>query len=58
MRGLLSEVFEEPNVRRRWFVAWNLLNWNGRLQAFARKTLAVAGIWGAGHNLVFVARRK
>lgn len=58
MQALLLETFDAPTVRRRWFVAWGLLNWKGRLQAFARTTLSAAGVWGAGHNLVFTARKR
>jgi SAM-dependent methyltransferase len=58
LRSLLDEVLDGAEVRRRWFVAWDLLNWKGRLQAAARKSLAVAGVWGSGHNLVFSARKR
>jgi SAM-dependent methyltransferase len=58
LRSLLSETFDGAQVRRRWFVAWDQLNWKGWLQAAARKSLAIAGIWGSGHNLVFVARKR
>lgn len=58
VKDLLLEVFDAPAVRRRWFVAWGLLNWKGRLQAFARKALAAVGVWGSGHNLVFTARKR
>ena len=54
---LLNEFLENATVRRRWFVAWGLINWKGRMQAVARKALAVIGIWGSGHNLVFTARK-
>jgi SAM-dependent methyltransferase len=55
--GLLKESFGSVDVRRRWFVAWGLLNWKGRAQAVARKSLSLVGVWGSGHNLVFVARK-
>jgi SAM-dependent methyltransferase len=55
---LMHGAFESAKVRRRWFVAWRLLNWKGRAQALARKSLSLAGIWGAGHNLVFTARKR
>jgi hypothetical protein len=57
MESLLKETFGTADVRRRWFVAWGLLNWKGRAQAVARKTLSIVGVWGSGHNLVFVARK-
>jgi len=57
MRSLLEEGFASVDVRRRWFVAWRLLNWKGRAQAFARTSLSLVGVWGSGHNLVFVARK-
>lgn len=58
LAAILSERFTAVAVRRRWFVAWGLLNWKGRLQAVARTGLALVGVWGAGHNLVFSARRS
>jgi SAM-dependent methyltransferase len=58
LQSLLREALDGAEVSRRWFVAWNQLNWKGRLQAAARKSLAVAGIWGSGHNLVFRARKR
>src|SRR5882672_3865730 len=58
LQSLLVEVLDGAEVRRRWFVAWDLLNWRGRLQAAARKSLAVAGVWGSGHNLVFSAQKR
>ena len=58
MAAILSERFDGVEVRRRWFVAWGLLNWRGRLQGLVRKTLALAGQWGSGHNLVFAATRR
>jgi len=57
MRATLADYFDAPSVTRRWFVAWGLLNWKGRLQAAARRALALIGVWGSGHNLVFSARR-
>ena len=53
-----NEAFPEVAVRRRWFVAWNLLNWKGRAQAAARIGLSKLGAWGSGHNLVFSARKR
>lgn len=58
IESLLSEVLEGADAHRRWFVAWDLLNWKGRAEAVTRKTLAVVGIWGSGHNLVFSACKK
>jgi SAM-dependent methyltransferase len=58
LRSLLDESFDAAEVRRRWFVAWDQLNWKGRLQAAARLVLTLAGIWGQGHNLVFGARKR
>lgn len=58
IESLLNEVLGEADAHRRWFVAWDLLNWKGRAEAATRKTLAVVGIWGSGHNLVFSARKK
>ncbi len=58
LQSFLNEALDAAEVRRRWFVAWNRLNWKGRLQAAARKSLAVAGIWGSGHNLVFSAQKR
>jgi SAM-dependent methyltransferase len=58
LASILGEAFDRVDVRRRWFVAWDQLNWKGRLQAAARKSLAVAGVWGSGHNLVFSARKR
>jgi SAM-dependent methyltransferase len=58
LQSVLNEALFGAEVRRRWFVAWSLLNWKGRLQAATRKSLAVAGIWGSGHNLVFSARKR
>jgi SAM-dependent methyltransferase len=40
MESLLKESFSGA-TRRRWFVAWSLLNWKGQLQAIARKSLVV-----------------
>ena len=48
LRSLLGESFDAAEVRRRWFVAWDQLNWKGRLQAAARLSLTLAGIWGSG----------
>ena len=58
LRSVLSEALDGADVRRRWFVAWNQLNWKGKLQAVGRRSLSVAGIWGSGHNLVFSARKR
>ena len=58
LQSVLNEALVGAEVHRRWFVAWNLLNWKGRLQAVARKSLGIAGIWGSGHNLVFAARKR
>lgn len=57
LRSLLLEAFSQADVERRWFVAWGLLNWKGRLQAAARRSLAAVGQWGSGHNLVFIAKK-
>lgn len=57
LRAFLLEALPRAEVERRWFVAWRLLNWKGRLQAAARRTLASVGLWGSGHNLVFVAEK-
>jgi SAM-dependent methyltransferase len=56
--SLVAEFFPEVSVRRRWFVAWRLLNWKGRVLAAGRKLLAGIGVWGSGHNLVFSARKR
>ena len=58
MAAVLSETFDRVEVRRRWFVAWEVLNWKGRLQGVVRKTFALAGQWGSGHNLVFTASKR
>ena len=58
LQALLDETFDGAEVHRRWFVAWDLLNWKGKLLAASRKSLAVAGIWGSGHNLVFSAPKR
>jgi SAM-dependent methyltransferase len=58
LEDLLAERFAEVEVRRRWFVAWGLLNAKGRLQAVVRKALALVGVWGDGHNLVFTAVKR
>ena len=58
IESLLNEFLEGADVHRRWFVAWDLLNWKGRAQAVTRKALAMVGIWGSGHNLVFTARKR
>jgi len=57
LEALLRTHVGEAAVARRWFVAWSQLNAKGKLQAAARKTLAAFGSWGAGHNLVFRARK-
>ncbi|HEX4823845.1 MAG TPA: class I SAM-dependent methyltransferase [Candidatus Polarisedimenticolaceae bacterium] len=57
MQSLLAGRFDAPEVTRRWFVPWSHLNWKGKIHGAIRKALAVAGQWGEGHNLVFVARR-
>jgi len=58
IESLLTEHFELAEVRRRWFVAWDLINWKGRALAAARKLVAAVGVWGSGHNLVFSARKR
>ena len=57
MSLLLSTRFAPVEVSRRWFIAWDLLNWKGRLQGMTRRALALCGRWGSGHNLVFVATK-
>lgn len=53
----LSARFVEVSVERRWFPSWPSLNWKGKSVAASRAVLARFGVWGAGHNFVFRARR-
>lgn len=55
LREALGPRYASVTVDRRWFPAWGLLNWRGRAQSAARWLLSRAGVWGAGHNLVFEA---
>jgi SAM-dependent methyltransferase len=55
LRAVLSKRFASVGVERRWFPAWDLLNWRGRALSVARWILSRMGVWGDGHNLVFDA---
>jgi SAM-dependent methyltransferase len=57
----LPAVFPEPlkveTVKTEYFCDWPTLNWKGKLIAFVKKALLVAGVHGANENIFFAARK-
>lgn len=57
LAALLARRFEQVRVRAALFVAWERLNWAGRLAAGLKRCLLAAGRHGSGENLLFQAVR-
>lgn len=57
LRQLLSGYFEQVKVDRALFIPWNVLNWKGALEAFAKVLLFNIGVHGGNENLWFRAAK-
>ena len=53
----LEPLFRVHNVKERTFVAWQALNWKGKLEGLLKLSLNRIGVHGRNENIVFVARR-
>lgn len=58
MHSTLKAFFPEPRTAVRLFIAWETLNWKGRIIAFGKQMLFALGVHGRDENLVFTAVRQ
>lgn len=54
----LEPLFRVQRVQERTFVAWQALNWKGKVEGLLRLALNRVGVHGRNENIVFVARRS
>lgn len=52
---LLEHLFCGVKVKERLFITWKILNWKGKIAAFAKRLLFELGVHGQDESLMFVA---
>lgn len=57
MRSVLSHALAVRKVKPVYFVPWASVGWKGRLLWSARFAFSLAGVYGSGANLLFVATK-
>lgn len=55
--AVLPESLKVETVKTEYFCDWPTLNWKGKIIAFVKKALLVAGVHGANENIFFAARK-
>ncbi|WP_371363045.1 Ubiquinone biosynthesis O-methyltransferase, mitochondrial [Sporomusa rhizae] len=58
LSDLLSKLFTVSEITECYFVAWNSLNWKGKILDFCKVLLFKIGIHGSGETLFFLARKS
>jgi ubiquinone/menaquinone biosynthesis C-methylase UbiE len=54
----LNSNFVVLRAEERLFITWALLNWKGKLAAFAKLVLHKLGLHGQGENIFFVCKKR
>ena len=57
MRGALTRHLAVKKIRPVYLIAWNRLDWKGKLLCTARSIFSLFGAYGSSANLLFVATR-